>query len=37
MKHAALIFLLVLSASARPLLAVEPKAKPNVLFIATAT
>jgi arylsulfatase A-like enzyme len=34
MKHAALIFLLVLSASAQPLLAVEPKAKPNVLFIA---
>src|SRR5215470_19242916 len=34
MKHSALIFLLVLSASAQPLLAVEPKAKPNVLFIA---
>jgi arylsulfatase A-like enzyme len=34
MKPSALILLLVLSASARPLLAVEPKAKPNVLFIA---
>jgi arylsulfatase A-like enzyme len=34
MKPSALIFLLVLSASAPPLLAVEPKAKPNVLFIA---
>jgi arylsulfatase A-like enzyme len=36
MKHLALTFLLVLAASASPLLAAEPesKAKPNVLFIA---
>jgi|SRR6516165_8451446 hypothetical protein len=46
MKHAALIFLLVLFASAQPLLAADPVpkrasgrepdgAKPNVLFLAT--